>query len=70
MAFFTEWSCSYIVLALASITVSGDMRFSQLMVFTCFKLKAAVEAEVKIFHKSNVETVADFIKYEELKKNS
>ena len=45
------------MILLASITVSGDMKFSKLMVFICFKLKAAVEAtveaEVKTFHKSN-----------------
>ena len=43
---------------LTHINVSGDMRFSKLMVFTCIKLKAAVEAtveaEVKIFHESHV----------------
>ena len=43
---------------LASTTVSGDMRFSKLMVFTCIKLKAAVEAmveaKVTFCHKSNV----------------
>jgi len=43
---------------LTHINVSGDMRFSKLMVFTCIKLKAAVEAtveaEANFFHKSNV----------------
>ena len=46
------------MILLAFITVSDDMRFSMLMVFPCFNLKAAVEAEVeaevKNFHKSNV----------------
>ena len=39
-----------------ALTVSGDIRFSKLMVYTCFKLKAAVEAmvEVNFFHKSIV----------------
>ena len=40
---------------LASITESGDIRISKLMVFTCLKLEATVEAmvqaEVKFFHK-------------------
>ena len=44
------------MILLASIIVSGDLRFSKLVVFTCYKLKAAVEAkvevEVKIIHKS------------------
>ena len=46
------------MILLPSISVSGDMRFSKLMVYICFKLKAAVEAmvevEVKNFHESNV----------------
>ena len=46
------------MILLDSIIVSGDMRFSKLMVNICFKIKAAVEAmvevEVKFFHKSNV----------------
>ena len=46
------------MILLACITVSGDMRFSKLMVYTCSKLKAAVEAMVEVevifFHKSNV----------------
>ena len=41
-----------------SMSVSGDMRFSNLMVYICFEIKAAVEAlvgvEVKIFHESNL----------------
>ena len=43
------------MILLSSITVSGDMRFSKFMVFTCYKLKAAVEAkvEVKKIHESN-----------------
>ena len=47
-----------IMMLLASITVSGDMRFNKVMMFTCIKLKAAVEAtveaEVTFCHKSNV----------------
>ena len=47
-----------IMILLASILVSGDMRFSKLMVRICFKIKVAVEAmveaEVKFFHKSIV----------------
>ena len=43
---------------LASITVSGDMRFSKLKVLTYLKPKTAVEAtgeaEVKFFYKSIV----------------
>ena len=42
----------------ASITLSGDMRFSKLMVFAYYKLKATLKAkvqvEVKTFHKSNI----------------
>ena len=45
------------MILLASIIVLGEIRLSNLVVFTCFKLKAAVEAkvevEVKIFHKCN-----------------
>ena len=46
------------MILLPSITVSGDMRFSKLIVFTRYKLKDTVEAEVEvevnIFHKINV----------------
>ena len=46
------------MILLASILVSGDMRFSKLMVRICFKIKVAVEAmveaEVKFFHESIV----------------
>ena len=43
------------MIMLACNDVSGDIKFSKLIVYTCFKLKAAVEAmievEVKFFHK-------------------
>ena len=54
------WSTSEkkFMILLACIIASGDIRFSKLMVYTCFKLKAAVEAivevEVNFFHKSSV----------------
>ena len=44
------WSPSEkkIMILLACITVSGDKRFSKLIVYSCFKLKAAVEAMVDV----------------------
>ena len=46
------------ILLRSFITVSADMIFSKLVLFTCYKLKADVKAkievEVKIFHKNNV----------------
>ena len=46
------------MILLDSIIVSGDSRFSKLIVLACLNLKAAAEAkvevEVKFFNKSNV----------------
>ena len=55
-----KWSTSEekIIILQPSIFVSGDMKFSKLMMYICFRIKAAVEAmfevEVKNFHESNL----------------
>ena len=36
------------MILLAYITVSGDITFSKFIAYTCFKLKAAVEAMVEV----------------------
>ena len=45
------------MILLCYIIVSGDIRFSKLMLYTCFKLEAVVEAMVEVevifFHESN-----------------